>query len=94
MLGKKRKFYSTALLLIVYFELYMGFLLLVFFTPGWLAVYKQYVSLQTILMQEFSNLIMHQSYLEGLLQHRLLEATPDFWIPDFCMSGPLEFAFL
>ena len=31
------------------------------------------------MIQDFSNFIMCQNHLEGLLKHRLLEATPDFF---------------
>lgn len=53
-------------------------------------VYNKYVSLQTMAIQDFSNFIMHQNHLEGLLKGRLLEATADFfWIP--CVwSGEAE----
>lgn len=44
-------------------------------------LYKEYLSLQTIAIQDFVNFIMHQNHLEDLLKCRLLEASPDFWIP-------------
>lgn len=48
-------------------------------------VYNKYVSLQTMAIQDFSNFIMHQNHLEGLLKGRLLEATADFF--GFRVSG-------
>lgn len=44
-------------------------------------VCKEYLSLQTITIQYFVNFIMRQNHLEDLLKCRLLEASPDLWIP-------------
>lgn len=53
-------------------------------------VYKEYLSLQTIAIQDFVNFIMHQNHLEDLLKCRLFSNNLPRFLDSICLEWGLR----